>query len=206
MFFRDVVVLRGKPDQSRPTSSTATTSTLSLHPGRGRRPIPGPSGAEAERRTAARPGALPLAASLTLRRAEATGHAVWLQSLSQGTETRCNELIYKKLGPAAPDETYLRGDDDARSSGSRSSTSPQRGAERGQGPVGHHDPDHRRDDLRRRPGERPATIVARGPGDGNPPGRDQPVERRAPGRTSWVIQTAPDAPAGRAASRSPLTG
>ena len=47
---------------------------------------------------------------LTLRRAVATGHAVWLQSLSQGTKSRCNELIYKKLAPEKPDETYLRGD------------------------------------------------------------------------------------------------
>ena len=50
---------------------------------------------------------------LTLQRANATGHAVWLYLPAQGTKIRCNELIHKRLSlsiPAKPDETYLRGD------------------------------------------------------------------------------------------------
>ncbi len=47
---------------------------------------------------------------LELREANATGFAVWLSSASQGVEAKCNELIYKKLLPLAPDETYLRAD------------------------------------------------------------------------------------------------
>jgi hypothetical protein len=48
--------------------------------------------------------------NLTLRSARATGHAVWLQSPSQGFKALGNELIYKKLAPAQPDETYFRAD------------------------------------------------------------------------------------------------
>ena len=49
---------------------------------------------------------------LELREANATGFAVWLASPSQGIEpVKCNELIYKKLLPRAPDETYLRADE-----------------------------------------------------------------------------------------------
>ncbi|HEY2157808.1 MAG TPA: hypothetical protein VGH33_19420, partial [Isosphaeraceae bacterium] len=48
--------------------------------------------------------------SLELRRAQATGFAVWLMSPSQGIEAKCNELIYKKQLPRLPDETYLRAD------------------------------------------------------------------------------------------------
>ncbi len=48
--------------------------------------------------------------NLTLQRAHATGHAVWLQLREQGTKVRCNELIYERRFPGAPDMTYFRGD------------------------------------------------------------------------------------------------
>src|SRR5262249_29300949 len=47
---------------------------------------------------------------LTLRRAEATGHAVWLQSPAQGIKILGNQLIHTKPGPGQPDETYFRAD------------------------------------------------------------------------------------------------
>src|SRR5262249_30666121 len=114
MFDRDVVVLRGKPNQT-PDQLNCDHLRLTLLPGDKEKQKPAQQ---------VRPGAEPKAAAravvagtddgslggLTLRRAEATGHAVWLQSVSQATKTRCNELIYKKLLPEAPDETYLRGD------------------------------------------------------------------------------------------------
>lgn len=48
--------------------------------------------------------------NLTLQRAHATGHAVWLLLPTSGVKLRCNELIHKKLAPYRPDETYFRGD------------------------------------------------------------------------------------------------
>jgi hypothetical protein len=47
---------------------------------------------------------------LTLQRAEATGHAVWLRSLAQGMEGRGNELIFEKHAPESPDRIFFRGD------------------------------------------------------------------------------------------------
>ena len=51
---------------------------------------------------------------LVMREANATGYAVWLVSASQGVEVKGNELIWKKLLPAAPDETYVRADRSSR--------------------------------------------------------------------------------------------
>lgn len=50
--------------------------------------------------------------SLTLRRAVATGHAVWLQSQSesQRIKARGTQLIYERFAPANPDKIYFRGD------------------------------------------------------------------------------------------------
>jgi len=47
---------------------------------------------------------------LALNEANAKGFAVWLRSTAQETTAKCNELIYKKRMPFAPDETYLRAD------------------------------------------------------------------------------------------------
>jgi len=58
---------------------------------------------------AAPPGGGP-GGNLTLARAVASGHNVWLRSPGQGANVRCNELIHVKHLPDAPDETYFRGD------------------------------------------------------------------------------------------------
>lgn len=46
---------------------------------------------------------------LTLRRAKATGHAVWLQSKVEHVVGYGNELIYTRNAPDAPDTSYFRG-------------------------------------------------------------------------------------------------
>jgi len=47
---------------------------------------------------------------LTLQRARATGHAVWLYLPTNGVKLRCNELIHTRQAPYKPDMTYFRGD------------------------------------------------------------------------------------------------
>jgi hypothetical protein len=47
---------------------------------------------------------------LTLQRAHATGHAVWLYLPNEGVKLRCNELIHMRLMGIKPDWTYFRGD------------------------------------------------------------------------------------------------
>ena len=47
---------------------------------------------------------------LTLQRAHATGHAVWLYLPAQGVKLRCNEMIHTRQLPFKPDMTYFRGD------------------------------------------------------------------------------------------------
>jgi hypothetical protein len=47
---------------------------------------------------------------LALKRAHATGHAVWLYLPVEGIKLRCNELIHTRQMPEKPDLTYFRGD------------------------------------------------------------------------------------------------
>ncbi|HZW29694.1 MAG TPA: hypothetical protein VFF52_03250, partial [Isosphaeraceae bacterium] len=47
--------------------------------------------------------------NLTLQKAHATGHAVWLQLREQETKVRCVELIHERRAPYKPDQTYFRG-------------------------------------------------------------------------------------------------
>ena len=48
--------------------------------------------------------------NLTLQKAHATGHAVWLQLREQGVKVLSNELIHERRAPYQPDMTYFRGD------------------------------------------------------------------------------------------------
>jgi hypothetical protein len=48
--------------------------------------------------------------NLTLQKAHATGHAVWLQMRAQGNTVRCNEMIHERSLPYRPDWTFFRGD------------------------------------------------------------------------------------------------
>jgi hypothetical protein len=47
--------------------------------------------------------------NLTLQKAHATGHAVWLQMRAQGTKVLCNEMIHERNLPYRPDWTFFRG-------------------------------------------------------------------------------------------------
>jgi hypothetical protein len=48
--------------------------------------------------------------NLTLQKAHATGHAVWLQLREQGATVLCNQLIHNRRAPYQPDMTYFGGD------------------------------------------------------------------------------------------------
>src|SRR5262249_13195095 len=48
--------------------------------------------------------------NLTLQKANATGHAVWLQLREQEAKVLCVELIHERRAPYKPDRTYFRGD------------------------------------------------------------------------------------------------
>jgi len=94
-FDRNVVLLRG-PIDDQPDQLTCDTLKLSLVP------ADKPAQPEDEKKG--------LFGNLTLQRAHATGHAVWLYLPTQGVKLRCNELIHTKLAPFHPDRTYFRGD------------------------------------------------------------------------------------------------
>ena len=107
-FFRNVEVLRGKAG-TVPDQLNCDHLRLVPHPGpqEGRRATDRGRPRRRPRRT---PSSRIRATNLTLERAEASGHNVWLFSAAQGVKARCNELIHKKQYPEMPDETYLRGD------------------------------------------------------------------------------------------------
>lgn len=124
---------------------------------------------------------------LTLKVAEATGHAVWLQSPAQGLEARGNQLIFEKLAPAKPDVIYFRGDRETRVEKVNRVT---RGPDRGK--VGSIDTIRTIDVTVYQPlklGDAP-TVIARGPGSMETrPSRDLPVERSATWGDRLVYQT-----------------
>ncbi len=128
--------------------------------------------------------------NLTLQRAHATGHAVWLSLPANGIKLRCNELIHLKLGPSKPDRTYFRGD----------LTRPLE-LEKVDVVENEEDPDQglvtsvthiRTVDATmydRGNGMDAADVVANGPGRlETRPGRDQPVERIAIWQDKFYLQ------------------
>ena len=116
---------------------------------------------------------------LTLREARASGHAVWLQSESQGIKARCNELIHKKLPTGKLNETYLRGDATTKlyvEKLEHVTEGPKKGQIASVTTIRSIDAtlfDNGQDGG-------PSTIVSRGPGLlETRPARDKPVERTA---------------------------
>lgn len=77
----------------------------------GEKTAPGPAadspapGAKAESQ-----GGQGIFGNLTLQKAHATGHVVWLQLRQQGTKVRCGELIHHRRMPYLADSTTFRGD------------------------------------------------------------------------------------------------
>jgi hypothetical protein len=198
-FSINVVVLQGKPTQV-PDQLNCDHLKLTLLPGKkAPAPLVAPEGGTDGTPVSAGDLTEPSSAAvggggggalggLTLRRADATGHAVWLQSVSNGLKTRSNELIYKKLAPEKPDETYLRGDTatklvvekvdiakDGPNKGKVESITNIRTIEATIFDDGQsHDPE---------------TIIARGAGILEVrPAKDQPVARRAIWRDQLVTQ------------------
>ncbi len=129
LFERNVVVLRGNPEDA-PDQLTCDTLKLTLIPD-DKPPQPeapastpkqeAPQSAEglAQGDPASKATIEPgpsgdanqgLFGGLTLQRAHATGHAVWLILPKNGIKLRCNEMIHSRQLPIKPDQTYFRGD------------------------------------------------------------------------------------------------
>ena len=102
----DLLFLTLVPTPKAPPQVIAAAGTVATVTPTGTTIAPAPSQADAPARDDG-----PLT-ELTLRRAEATGHAVWLKSrtASKATFAKGNQLIHEKLAPAEPDKTYLRAD------------------------------------------------------------------------------------------------
>jgi hypothetical protein len=126
---------------------------------------------------------------LTLHRAHATGHVVWLSLPTQGIKIRCNELIHLRQAPYKPDMTYFRGDftrplelvkidvikEEGPDKGKISSVTHVRTVDATLIDK-HHDMDT-------------ADVVAHGPGRlETQPDRDQPVERIAIWQDKLIVQ------------------
>ncbi len=117
-FDRNVVVVRGRVDE-QPGQLTCDNLKLMLVPSEAPPPPPNsgtsqPVGAqESDIAPPDKPAAAEksgLFGGLTLKRAHATGHAVWVYLPADGVKLRCNELIYLRQAPEKPDTTYFRGD------------------------------------------------------------------------------------------------
>ena len=194
-FTRDVVVLRGKLHQM-PDQLNCDDLRLIL--------IPAEKAPAARAGPRAEPGTDDLLAAapdpsqeqdsgggsaLTLRRAEATGHAVWLQSKSDGLTVRCNELIHKKLTPEQADETYFRGDATTRLQVEKLELvkdGPDTGKVQSVMTIRTTDATIFDDGQNKND----ATVVARGPGVLEiRPARDRPVERKATWDDQLILQT-----------------
>ena len=104
-FDRNVVVLRGKINE-QPGQLTCDNLKLTLVPAE-EAPPPQPAPSQDKPAASEKSG---LFGSLTLQRAHATGHAVWLYLPLDGVKLKCNELIHLRLAPEKPDLTYFRGD------------------------------------------------------------------------------------------------
>ena len=116
---------------------------------------------------------------MTLKLAEATGHAVWLQAPGQGLKARGNELRYERRAPNSPDLVYFRGDS---YTWIEKESIPTTGPEAGK--IQSVDTIRTKDVtiLQALKAGDPATIIARGPGQMETrKAKGQPVERSA----SW---------------------
>ncbi len=105
-FQRNVQVIRGTTTKDQLNSDTLDVTLMP-----DRKVVAKPVGADPKLAPGAEPEASggPLT-ELKLSRAVARGHAVWIQSESQGLKAKCLELTYDKhTEPGVPDKTYLNG-------------------------------------------------------------------------------------------------
>jgi len=106
-FTRNVVVRRGNPAEL-PDQLNCDNLDLTLVPADRATDQVGGGTPTAERPSAGEERGM--FGDLALRRAKATGHAVWLQLPAQGAKIRCNELIHDRLIARGQNRTYFRGD------------------------------------------------------------------------------------------------
>ncbi len=146
--------------------------------------VASPSGVPAPAPTPALEGPL---TNLTLSRAKATGHAVWLQSVAQGVYGYGNELRYERHAPKGPDRTYFRGDKYTEVKKVNASSGTVDVIRTIDLTIFHNGPDHA-----------PATVVAGGPGAMETRNsKDQKIERSASWRDRLVMQPVENDPTRR---------
>jgi len=131
-----------------------------------------------------------LLGGLTLQRAHATGHAVWLYLLDQGIKLRCNELIHVRQLPFKPDQTYFRGDRTRLLELEKLDFVTEEGPDQGKitSVTNIWTVDATLFDYGNDNGLDSANMVAHGPGRlETRPGRDQPVERVAIWQDKFIL-------------------
>jgi hypothetical protein len=100
-------------DQPRVASAdngTPPTASPSGGPQKGLDSGPTPGGNSSQSPPSGSPSNESLFGNLTLKKAHATGHAVWLQLRKQAAKVRCIEMIHERNMPYWPDSTFFRGD------------------------------------------------------------------------------------------------
>jgi hypothetical protein len=195
-FFRNVVVRQG-PLVTSPQAGMALGSAadppdqlnadqleLTLFPAE--KPAPDAATKAVASASAAAKPADPMG-GLALREAVAQGHAVWLQSPSEGLEARGNELRYEKRAPAGPDRIFFRGNRETKvEKVSRFAKGPKAGQVEAVDLLRTLDVTIY---LAAKPGETP-TVIARGPGSMETRAdRNLPVERSAEWGDKLTVQT-----------------
>jgi hypothetical protein len=122
---------------------------------------------------------------LALIYAEGLGHAVWLQSPTQGTKALGNQLIYNRYAPLAPDRIYFRGD---KYTDIWKTNYVAEGKDKGK--VQSIDRIRAVDVTIFQVGQGQSRVIARGPGElQTRPSSDKPVERSATWRDQLEMQT-----------------
>lgn len=174
-FYRNVRLRQGDPD--RPDQCDADLLRLTLYPAEPAPKEPGAPETKAEARPAPEDGSggEGRLSGLVLRLAEATGHAVWLQSPGQGLKARGNELRYERRAPEQPDLMYFRGD-------TYTWIEKETLADPAKGTASTVDTIRTMDVTilqATKPGD-PPTVIARGPGQMETrPGKGKPVQQSA---------------------------
>ena len=137
-----------------------------------------------------------LLGGLTLQRANATGHAVWLLLPAQGVKLRCNELIHLRQADFThkPDLTYFRGDRTRPLELEKLSVIEEEGPDKGKISSVTNIWTVDATMLDNGTGMDTADVVAHGPGRlETRPDRGQPVERIAIWQDKLILQNQLDA-------------
>jgi hypothetical protein len=176
-FTKNVEVTRGATEPGQ-LPAQLDSDNLALVLVQGDQPPPPAGSPKPDAADATDPGPMQ---GLTLRRARADGHAVWLQSPSDGTRVRCHELIHEKFGPGKPEVTRLLADSGKQlwiEKIDRATQGKDKGKVTAVSVI-----ETRSATITQSPGDDAgSTIVADGPGTlETRPERDRPIERTA----SW---------------------